>query len=139
VAAALGFRWDGAKTRMLARTKPDSYDSLTLIGFLKQRKRFVGGQKVILIWDHLPAHRSLAMKEFLQTQREWLQIEWLPGYAPELNPTEQAWNNIKSREMANFCPDRLAEANDAFRRGLRRLGHARKLPLSFLQHAGLSF
>lgn len=53
------------------------------------------------------------MKEFLQSQRHWLQIEWLPGYAPDLNPAEQVWNNIKSREMANLCPDRLAVANEA--------------------------
>lgn len=139
MAAALGFRWDGAKTRLFARTKPGSYSSTTLIEFLKRLKRFVGGQKVILVWDHLPAHRSAVMQEFLQTQRDWLQIEWLPGYAPDLNPTEQVWNNIKSTELANFCPDQLAEANAAFRRGLQRLSHTRSLPYSFLQHAGLSF
>lgn len=134
-----GFPLGCAKTRLFSRTKPDSYNSDSLIDFLKQLKRFVGGRKVILIWDHLPAHRSRAMKAFLQSQRLWLQIEWLPGYAPDLNPTEQVWNNIKSREMANLCPDQLEEANKAFRRGLQRLGHMRNLPYSFLRHAGLSF
>jgi len=100
---------------------------------------FCKGSKVILVWDHLPAHRSLIMREFLIGQRDWLQIEWLPGYAPDLNPTEAVWNNIKGREMANFCADQLQEATDAFRRGLRRVAHTAKLPLSFLQHAGLLF
>jgi hypothetical protein len=27
------------------------------------------------------------MKRFVLEQRDWLHIEWLPGYAPELNPT----------------------------------------------------
>jgi transposase len=139
VAAALGFRWEGAQTRLFARTKSGSYNSTALIEFLKKLKRLVGGQKVILIWDHLPAHRSVVMKEFLQSQSDWLQVEWLPGYAPDLNPTEQVWNNIKGTELANFCPDHLAEANEAFRRGLQRLSHTRSLPYSFLQHAGLSF
>ncbi len=88
VAAALGFRWDGAQTRLFARTKPGSDNSTALIEFLKKRKRFAGGQKVILIWDHWPAHGS-AVQECLQTQRDWLQVEWLPGYAPDLHPTEQ--------------------------------------------------
>ena len=139
VAAALGFRWDGQKARLLARTKPDSYNTASLIAFLKQLKHFVRGEKVILIWDHLPAHRSREMKQFLRSQNDWLQIEWLPGYAPDLNPTEGVWCNIKGREMAHLCPDQMDEAVRAFRTGLRRLAHSVKLPFSFLQHAGLSF
>jgi transposase len=137
VAAALGFRWDGQKTRLFARTKKDSFNTASLIEFLKQLKRFVRAHRVILIWDHLPAHRSRDMTQFLWTQRDWLQVEWLPGYAPDLNPTEGVWNNIKGREMANLCPDLMAEAAHAFHRGLRRVGHTRALPFSFLQHAGL--
>jgi transposase len=139
VSAALGFRWDGQTARLFARTKPDSYNAASLIEFLKQLKRFVGRHRVILIWDHLPAHRSLLMKDYLRHQTDWLQIEWLPGYAPDLNPTEGVWNNIKGREMANFCPDALEEATHSFRRGLRRLSHTARLAFSFLHHAGLSF
>jgi len=139
VAAALGFHWEGKAARLFARTKADSYNAVSLIQFLKQLKRFAGGHRVILIWDHLPAHRSRVMKEYLRDQHTWLQIEWLPGYSPDLNPTEGVWNNIKAREMANFCPDALEEATASFRRGLRRLSHTVRLPFSFLHHAGLSF
>ncbi len=66
-------------------------------------------------------------------------MEWLPAYAPDLNPTEEVWNNIKGREMANFCGDQMSEACDAFRRGLRRVAHTARLAFSFLKHAGLSF
>ena len=59
------------------------------------------------------------MKHFLIEQRDWLEIEWLPGYAPDLNPTEAVWNNIKGRELANFCADQIDEAANAFRTGLR--------------------
>ncbi len=101
MAAALGFRWDGKKTRLLARTTPDSFNAERLIVFLKDLKRFVKGEKVILVWYGLPAHRSKVMQEFLHQQRHWIQIEWLPAYAPDVNPTEGVWNNIKGREMAN--------------------------------------
>jgi transposase len=139
VAAALGFRWDGKKTRLLARTKPDSFNAESLIAFLKDLKRFVKGDKVILVWDRLPAHRSKVMKQFLSQQQHWIQIEWLPAYAPDLNPTEGVWNNIKGRELANFCADQIKESNDAFRNGLRRVAHTVQLPFSFLHHAGLFF
>ena len=89
MAAALGFRWDGKKARLLARTKADSFNTESLILFLKDLKRFVQGAQVILVWDRLPAHRSKVMKCFLLEQREWLEIEWLPGAkenAPLLMP-----------------------------------------------------
>jgi len=139
VAAALGFRWDGRKTRLFARTKADSFNTESLIVFLKDLQRFVKGAKVILVWDHLPAHRSKIMKRFLFEQRDWLEIEWLPGYAPDLNPTEGVWNNIKGRELANFCADQIEQAAYQFRRGLRRVAHTAQLPYSLLQHAGLFF
>ena len=139
MAAALGFRWDGKKTRLFARTKPDSFNTESLIDFLKDLKRFVHGEPVILVWDNLPAHRSKVMKQFLFEQQHWLEIDWLPGYAPDLNPTEGIWNNIKGRELANLCADQIGEATDAFRRGLRRVAHTVQLPFSFLKHATLSF
>ena len=79
VAAALGFRWDGQKSRLFARTKPDSFNTESLIAFLKDLKRFVPGRPVLLVWDGLPAHRSKVRKDFLWAQRNWLTREWLPG------------------------------------------------------------
>ncbi len=79
------------------------------------------------------------MQDYLREQRAWLTIEWLPSYAPDLNPAEGIWNNVKSREMANYCPDRMTEAAARFRRGLQRVSYTRLLPFSFLRHAGLSF
>jgi len=79
VAAALGFRWDGRKTRWFARTKPDSVNPESLMAFLQDRKRFVPGHPVILVGDGLPAQRSKVRKDFLGAQRNWLTLEWLPG------------------------------------------------------------
>jgi putative transposase len=139
VSAALGFQWDGTKARLFARTCKGSYNTARLISFLRQLKRFAHGHPVILIWDGLPAHRSREMTAFLCSQRDWLQVERLPAYAPDLNPTEGVWNNIKSREMANLCPELMSETTAAFRRGLQRLSHTRRLPFSFLRHTGLFF
>ncbi len=49
------------------------------------------------------------MAAYLQAQRAWLTVERLPGYAPDLNPTELVWGNVKGRELANLCADNLGE------------------------------
>jgi hypothetical protein len=64
---------------LFARTKPDSFNTESLIAFRKDLKRFVQGRPVIWVWDGLPAHRSKVMKDFLWAQRNWLTLEWLPG------------------------------------------------------------
>ena len=62
----------------------------------------------------------------------------LPGYAPDLNPTELVWGNVKGRELANLCADNLGEVERAVRTGLRRVRRAPTLAFAFLRHAGLS-
>ena len=91
----------------------------------------------MLIWDGLPAHRSKAMTTWLASQRHWLTIERLPGYAHDLNPMELVWGNVKSTELANLCPDTLDEADTAAHTGLRRIGSSYDLCFNFLDHTGL--
>ena len=47
--------------------------------------------KLLVIWDGLSAHRGLVVRDFIRAQGERLALEWLPGYAPELNPVEYIW------------------------------------------------
>jgi transposase len=49
------------------------------------------------------------MSAYLARQRHRLTVERLPGYAPDLNPVEVLWGNIKGQELANRCPDDLGE------------------------------
>lgn len=91
------------------------------------------------MWDGLPAHKSQMMKEYLAAQRSWLCEERLPGYAPDLNPVETLWGNVKGTEMGNRCSNDLGEVVTAVEGGMKRVRKSRNLPFSFLQHAGLSF
>src|ERR1035437_7304313 len=90
------------------------------------------------VWDGLPAYKSRAMQEYLLRQRGWLTVERLPGYAPDLNPIETMWGNIKGKELANRCAQDLVELDTAVRGGMSRVKQSRTLPFSFLKHAGLS-
>jgi hypothetical protein len=57
---------------------PDCVDFLTELHHHVRRK-------VIVVWDRLNVHRSAA-RHFETTRPGWFQFEWLPAYAPVLNP-----------------------------------------------------
>ena len=139
VAAALAFRWDGRRSRLFFQTTPDSYNTVRLIAFLKDLHRNMRGEKCILIWDGLAGHKSRAMMAYLAGQRSWLRVERLPGYAPDLNPVEPLWGNIKGQELANRCAVDIGEADRALRQGMARVRSRNDLAFAFLHHAGLFF
>jgi hypothetical protein len=123
ISAALGYRWDGKRCRLWFQTQPGSYNDERLIAFVRDLKKHLRGQKAILIWDGLPAHKSQQMKQYLESQRGWLQIETLPGYSPDLNPVEDLWSNIKGQELANRRVAGLGEAEDSVCSGMDRVRH----------------
>ena len=94
---------------------------------------------MILIWDGLPAHKNLKMNEYSQKQQEWLRVQRLPGYSPDLNPVDSLWGNIKGKELANQSADDLSEVADALRTGFDRVLGQRQLLIGFLNHCGLFF
>ena len=51
ICAAVGYRWDGKRTKLFFQTRDGSYNSPSLIQFLKDLKRELRGQKAILVWD----------------------------------------------------------------------------------------
>lgn len=139
IAGALAFRWDGRRSRFFFQTRPGTYNDVGLIRFLRQLKRHFRNRRVSLIWDGLAAHKSDLMRAYLTRQRRWLTVERLPGYAPELNPVEQVWGNLKGRELANVCAPDLQALHGPLRAGCRRFRQTPTLAFSFLRHAGLGF
>jgi DDE superfamily endonuclease len=108
MAAALCYGSRGGGASLAFHHQVDAYNTAILIGALGELRRFLGGQKATLLWDRLPAHPSLAMGAWLRRQRHWLVIERLPGYAPDLNPVEGLWANLKGVELANLAADTVA-------------------------------
>jgi transposase len=138
MAAALCYGSRGGGAAVAFHHQLDAYNTDSLIGALGELRRFLGGEKATLLWDGLPAHRSLAMAAWLRGQRSWLVVEPLPGYAPELNPVEGLWANLKGVELANLAADTLAEVTAAAERGIQRIRSTHWLAFSFLRHCDLS-
>jgi hypothetical protein len=140
MAAGLCYGSHGGGCQLALHFQPGSYNTETLIGVLGELHRFLGGEKATLLWDGLPAHRSRAMQAFVASQRRWLVVERLPAYAPELNPVEGLWANLKGKggELANFAGDTLDQVAVAATRGADRVRQTPHLPYSFLRRCGLS-
>ena len=138
MAAAICYGSVGGGAAVCFHHQPDAYNTDTLIRALGELRAFLGGQKATLLWDGLPAHRSLAMAAWLRGQRSWLVVEPLPGYAPELNPVEALWANLKGVELTNLAGETLQEVIAAAERGIQRIRATHWLAFSFLRHCGLS-
>jgi len=89
-----------------------------------------------LLWDGLPAHRSRAMRDWLNTQRRWLVVERLPAYAPELNPVEGLWSWLKGTQLASLISPTLREVVEQAELGIERARRTPQLAYSFLRGLG---
>jgi transposase len=109
--------------RLFLQVRKDNYDGEAVVGFLRVLLRKISG-KLLLIWDGSPIHHGQAVKEFLRagaTKR--LQLEQLPGYAPDLNPDEGIWNSLKRVELGTVCATTLADLRHRLRRAAVRVRH----------------
>jgi transposase len=138
MSGALAYRPDRSETALVFQIKQGAYNTESLIEFLTDLHEYFADDKVTLIWDGLPSHKSRQMKAWLVTQRHWLVVEQLPPYAHDLNPIEMVWGNIKQVNLANLCPDTIDEAQAAAETGLNRVGGDNQLCMAFLAHTGLA-
>ena len=58
---------------------------------------------LLVVWDWLPAHRSKLVGEFLDSLHGQIAVEYLPPYAPELNPVEYLRGYWKHHQLPNVC------------------------------------
>jgi transposase len=61
-----------------------------LKAFMRYRRR-----RVFLVVDGLPAHKAKLVAAYIQSLKGKLELHFLPGYAPDLNPDEFVWNHLR--------------------------------------------
>lgn len=98
------------------------------LGFLK---RLVRGakRKIFLIVDGLAVHRAKKVTAFIESVSEQLKLFFLPPYAPEVNPDEQVWNDVKNngvgRSMIRTSEDLKSAAESRLRYLQKNPAHVR--------------
>jgi hypothetical protein len=97
-------------------------------------RRFPAG--VVLVMDRLPAHKSAAAR-LLRTHGDRIDVEWLPAYAPDLNPVEGVWGYVKYDDLPNYCPEHAEALRLAVEDSICAAARRQPLLRSFFEHAGL--
>jgi transposase len=133
VSAISGITMDG---RLFHRKQDRAYRSVDVVRFLKHLLCHIEG-KLLVIWDGAPIHRAQPVKDFLSNSgAERIQLEPLPGYAPDLNPDEGIWRYLKRVELRNVCCANLRELRDKLHRAFARLRYKRNIILGCFRQAG---
>lgn len=114
----------------------DNIRTATAVSFVKQLRRQLG-RPLIVVWDRWPVHRAAAKR--IETSRtKSIEFEWLPAYAPELNPVEPRWSHTKYSQLANFVPDDTPQLKRSVRSALKRQSRDHALKRSFFKSARLN-
>lgn len=101
--------------------------------FIRRVQRSVG-RKLIVVMDRWAAHRKAA-KGLFGDKRFW--IEWLPPYAPDLNPVERVWNHTKYADLANYIPGDLLDLEVECEMSIQKTRERPELLRSFFHSAEL--
>lgn len=106
-----------------------------IISFLKDLMIHMANP-IIVILDRGSIHKAREVKEFLNAHPR-VTFEFLPAYAPELNPVEGVWNNLKVSKLANFAAADCFNLLDAATGAGMAIESDRELLKGFIRHTGL--
>src|SRR3712207_2452696 len=81
-------------------------------------------RKVFLVLDRLPVHRSAKVRAWLAGREAEIEVFYLPGYSPELNPDEGINGDLKQAVTRKVPARSKAQLKRAV------VGHRRKLSKS---------
>ncbi len=95
----------------------DRMNSTNTINHLENLKMHVmqnSWKRIVLVWDNASFHISKMVRQYTNTQKDWLTVIHLPKRAPYLNPNERKVNKrIKSDVCANRLYTNIGEQKDA--------------------------
>jgi putative transposase len=90
-----------------------------------------------LVWDNDRRHLSRAMRTAIEVRSRWLTVFHLPAYAPELNPAEGVWANLK-HGLANLTPRDTDQLATVIKTKLKRMQYRHGLLDGFIAQTGLT-
>jgi hypothetical protein len=92
---------------------------------------------VILIWDNPSTHLSAVMRTFTSAHPDWLTVIQLPSSAPDLNPAEGVWANMKNG-LGNLAAPTASDPAAIVKNRLKSIQYRPELINGFLAQTGLT-
>ena len=90
--------------RLRFRLFVGSFNGAVFIDFLRRLLRDCGGRKVHLIVDGHPVHHAKLVSAWVGRHAERIELHFLPGYSPELNPVELLNHDVKANAAGRRRP-----------------------------------
>jgi len=98
----------------------ESFRGPVLVDFLHRLVRDLPGRKVHLILDGHPVHRARLVSEWVAQRPTRIELHFLPGYSPELNPVESLNHDVKANAAGRGRARSVVELTRALRAYVRR-------------------
>jgi transposase len=117
--------------RLHPNTNVNSELAMDFLGHLQRQLR----TPILLIWDGFRAHKDALFSELAPAGSP--HMEYLPPYAPELNPVEYLWAWLKMNPLANDPAFELDQLARRTRRAAYSAQRRQDLLRGFLDHTGL--
>jgi transposase len=115
-----------------------SMNSARFIDFLKELILDVKG-KIFLVVDNVSYHKSAEVKAWADRHQNRIELFFLPGYSPDLNPDEWVWKNVKNDHVARIVPNRPSQLYEIAEKALRMLRNTPEKIRSFFSDPHLAY
>lgn len=112
VAAALTLSPVRGHISLYYQSYPDAYvDNVIYAAFLRTLLYHVRGP-LVLLHDGGSMHKGPPIRA-VEEDFDRLHLHRFPAYAPELNPPEYLWSDLKHHRLGNFVPDTIEQIDQA--------------------------
>ena len=87
----------------------------------------------------IPSHRSKLVKAWVAEHAERIELHFLPGYTPDLNPVELLNHDVKANAVGRKRPRNLAEMIDSVTEYLQRRQGQPHIIMRFFTHPATAY
>jgi transposase len=108
---------------------------VAMLGQLMRHRK----KPLFLILDSLPAHKAKVVQNYVKSTSGKLELYFLPGYAPELNPDELVWNYVKRTGTAKRPLARGESLQDSIEADLLEIQNNPALVRSFFRAPDVAY
>lgn len=124
-----------ARTYHHRKNEPKGFTVADFQALLQAAHAQLGGP-ISLVWDSLPEHVCAEMRAWIAARQDWLLVYRFPAYAPELNPAEGVWSNLRTK-LFNFTVHGIDELAGLIKSRLKSLQYRPDLLNGFISETGL--
>lgn len=109
-----------------------------LIKFMSRLTRDAD-RKVFLILDNLKVHHSQIVKDWLEENKEKIEVFYLPSYSPELNPDEYLNGDLKHNIRSGLPARSVKELTKKTRSFMRKLQNRPEHVRNYFKHPRIAY